>query len=42
MDGEVVQQLIDFKVNNKYPEGLNKHLRYVIKRRASNFVLQGK
>ncbi|CAL8234970.1 unnamed protein product [Boreogadus saida] len=40
MDPILIKELIDFKVNNCYPDIASKGQRFIIKRRASHFVLQ--
>ncbi|CAK6975270.1 uncharacterized protein LOC117534630 isoform X4 [Scomber scombrus] len=40
MDPEMARQLMDLKVHDRYPEGTTSKQRYVIKRRADNFLIK--
>ena len=42
MDNTMFQEIMDYKAHCTFPEGLTKHQRYSIKRRASTYVLKGK
>ncbi len=42
MDPKIVKEVLDVKLNNRYPEGLTSKERYVIKRRADTFRIKGK
>lgn len=42
MDLKIVKEIINFKTNNLFLEWAKKTQRLTIKRRASNFVLNGK
>ncbi|CAK6974785.1 uncharacterized protein LOC120559688 [Scomber scombrus] len=40
MEPEMAKQLMDVKIHDRYPEGITSKQRYVIKRRADNFIIK--
>ena len=42
MEARLVKEVMGFKLQNVFPEGLSSHQRFVIKRRAETFRIKGK